>query len=155
MQIYAISRPQGQLTLVPCRQGQLYCASQMRCKTLSSECFSWWGARPVLPSVVASEATGPTLYSTLFSDFGGFRSCEHQNRQWLHQGHEPRHGLKAVKSILLSEVWANHPKSCEHGRAILNTHLSCGNVGRKSCRPPPHPQQSMPEEGGRASPGII
>jgi hypothetical protein len=32
------------LTSIPTRQGQLYCATQARCKTHSFECCSWWGA---------------------------------------------------------------------------------------------------------------
>lgn len=49
-----------------CKQGQLYCTAEMRCRNLFPECFTWQETGAVLPSGVVSEGTGPTLYSCFF-----------------------------------------------------------------------------------------
>lgn len=79
--------------LWPCELGQIYWATQIRCRILSSEYFRQCGAAPVLPSDVANELRGKlyTAYKAFLSVFG-IKSHRHQQRPWLHQSYEPRHG---------------------------------------------------------------
>lgn len=53
-----------------------------------------------------------------------------------------------IEPTPLAEVWVNQPQSCEHGRTVPITHLSCGGMVGERCPVPPCP--SMPEAGGGA-----
>lgn len=70
---------------------QLYCAVQVKYRTLSPEWFSWWKTGLDLPSVEPVRSRGQ-LYSPILSSFRVIKCLGLQHRLWLPQGHEPRHG---------------------------------------------------------------
>lgn len=52
---YPMFPPSDPARSCPYEHGQLSCAAQVRCRTLSPECFRQWGAGPDLPSIAVRE----------------------------------------------------------------------------------------------------